>query len=79
MSTITDFKCIDEKNRDVPCDAFGNNVALSCPNCSHPILAIARPNQRGSSSENPAECRKCNLAFWIEIVGGNGLRLHTKA
>jgi transcription elongation factor Elf1 len=73
MSTITNFHCVDEKAREIPCDAFGNNVAIQCPSCGHPVLAIARENQRGSSAQNPAVCRSCSLRFWVSVDNGKRL------
>ncbi|HLM69655.1 MAG TPA: hypothetical protein VK358_19085 [Longimicrobium sp.] len=32
---------------------------------SYPVLIIARPNQRGSSSINPARCRRCGCGIFI--------------
>jgi hypothetical protein len=75
MATITNFRCVDGAGRDVPCDAFGNNVALKCPKCGHPVVAIAREHQRGSGATNAAECRECGLKCWIEPTETN-LRLH---
>jgi predicted RNA-binding Zn-ribbon protein involved in translation (DUF1610 family) len=66
MATITNFRCVDDSGQNVPCDAFGNNVALRCPHCGHPVLAIAREHQRGSDVTNPAECRQCGFKGWIE-------------
>ena len=74
MSIITNFPCLDQSDNAVPCDAFGNNVALRCPRCGYPILAIARPHQRGADANNPAECRGCELRCWIEVEN-NRLRL----
>lgn len=77
MATITDFKCVRIEGRDVQCDAFGNNVALRCPDCDHPILAIARDNQRGSDRAHPARCRSCSFRCWIEVDAvASTLRLH---
>lgn len=67
MATITNFVCVDESGTEIPCDAFGNNVALSCPNCGHPILAIVRENQRGSHAKNPAVCRRCRLEVCVTV------------
>ncbi len=67
MAKITDYRCIDDLGKDIPCDAFGNNVALQCVKCGHPILAIALENQRGFSKDNPAICRSCGFACWITI------------
>lgn len=67
MATITDFRCVDESGQVVSCDAFGNNVAFGCPGCGHPILSIARKNQRGSSPDRPAACRKCDFRGWVEV------------
>jgi hypothetical protein len=65
MLTITNFQCVDDKGQTVPCDAFGNNVAFSCPLCSHPMLAIIRNSQRGSYAGNPAVCRSCQFRCWL--------------
>lgn len=56
MATITDFLCNDENGREIHCDAFGNNVAVQCPNCGHPILAILRPNHRVCASTRSSMC-----------------------
>jgi hypothetical protein len=76
MAKITDFRCIDELGNEVPCDAFGNNVAVRCPRCGHPILAIALENQRGFSQDKPAACRSCRFECWITIERGEFLGLH---
>lgn len=65
MTVVTDFRRVNEGGRDVPCDAFGNNVAFVCPECGHPMLAIMRDYQRGSSLNNPAVCRGCGLRAWL--------------
>ena len=75
MATITNLQCVDESGQSVPCDAFGNNVAFDCPGCGHPILAIVREHQHGSSPDKPAACRKCDFRGWVE-VGESVLRLH---
>jgi hypothetical protein len=31
------------------------------------VLAVAREHQRGSSAENPSECRGCHCQYWIEV------------
>jgi len=77
MATITDFRCVDENEKEIPCDAFGNNVALTCPTCGHPILAIMRENQRGAAANNPAVCRKCHSKVWLSLdIVGRRLRAH---
>lgn len=77
MAKITDFICVDVANNRVPCDAFGNNVALACPKCGHPILAIVLENQRGTSESNRSVCRSCNYECWVTIGEQNRLYLHT--
>jgi len=67
MAKIMELGCVDERGRPVPCDASGKNVAFSCPRCAHPMLATAGRNQRGSSPEKPALCRKCRFACWVEV------------
>jgi predicted RNA-binding Zn-ribbon protein involved in translation (DUF1610 family) len=66
MTTVTDFWHIDYARRTVRCDAFGNNVAFDCPDCGHPMLAIIRENQRGSSVTNPSICRSCGFRCWLQ-------------
>jgi hypothetical protein len=63
---MTNLRCVDERGRAVPCDAFGSTVAFSCPRCAHPILAVMRPRQRGSAPDNPARCRRCTFECWVE-------------
>ena len=72
MATITDFHCVDENEQEIPCDAFGNNVALKCPSCGYPMLAIMRENQRGSAANNPAVCRGCHFHAWLSVDTASG-------
>ncbi|MFW9874721.1 MAG: hypothetical protein ACFFG0_16560 [Candidatus Thorarchaeota archaeon] len=67
MTTVTGFKCRDEFGFPVICDAFGNNVAIRCPSCAAPILAIMRENQRGSHPDRPATCIACGSHIWAEV------------
>jgi hypothetical protein len=76
MTTMDDLGCVDERGRPVKCDAFGNSIAFACPRCTHPMLAITRPKQRGSSPQKPALCRKCRYACWVE-AGRDTLKLYT--
>lgn len=68
---ITDFSIYDGRGNEVPGDTFGNNVAFECPQCCHPILAIARKDQRGSSEENPARCRGCGARYVLYVPSGS--------
>ncbi len=50
----------------VRADCYGNNAAVECPAClQYPVLLIAPPNQRGTSPENPGECRRCGARIYI--------------
>jgi len=62
---------------EVSSDCFGNNAAIECPSChAHPVLLIARPHQRGSSSSKPAECRKCGARIYIaEDLGAGSMEI----
>jgi hypothetical protein len=65
---VTGFQCVNERGGDqVPCDAYGNNVALRCLDCGHPLLAIILPkqNRRGSSPKNRARCPHCQHSWWV--------------
>jgi DNA-directed RNA polymerase subunit RPC12/RpoP len=70
MTTVTNYRCIDERGERVLCDAFGNNVAFKCSDCGHPMLAIIRRYQRGSSREKPAECPHCHFRGWMDTRKG---------
>ena len=65
--TITGFKCVGEMSDKINCDAHGNNAAISCPVCGHPILFVARENQKGSDALHATKCRGCEKSFFIEI------------
>jgi len=67
MPTVTGFRCVDERGDSVLCDAFGNNVAFRCPDCGHPVNAIAREHHRGASPDSPAECRHCSFRGWMQV------------
>jgi len=66
--TVTGFAGIygDGDGDIAKIDAFGNNVAFLCNKCGHPVLAVVRENQRGSSRNNPAVCKACNDEFVIK-------------
>lgn len=66
MSIITNAVVLDQDNRKIVSDCFGNNAAIKCPKCqNYPVLLIARPNQRGSNSENPSICQSCGAHIFI--------------
>ena len=64
---ITDFICQDGEGKSLHSDAFGNNAAVSCPLCSHPILFVALNNQKGSSASYKTKCKGCSTEFFMEI------------
>ena len=66
MARITDALVIALNRQTLRADCFGNNAAVECPRClSYPVLIIARPNQRGSSAQNPSICRHCKARLYI--------------
>ncbi|OCH11864.1 hypothetical protein [Aliivibrio sp. 1S128] len=65
---ITNFKAFDSDNSQLSVDAYGNNIAFQCLKCGHPILGIARLNQRGSDLKHPASCKKCGVLHYLHIV-----------
>jgi hypothetical protein len=76
VTTVTGMHAWSESQR-VLADAHGNNVAFACLNCGGPVLATLMLHQRGSSEENPTECRVCNAKFWVEPqVARNRLLVH---
>ena len=54
----------------------GNNAAISCPDCHHPILLIARPNQLGSDAAHPSNCQGCGAPFWMITPVGAGIAVN---
>ena len=81
VMTITDFSCVDERDRPVPRDAIDSSVAFSCPRCAHPMLATLGADQHGGSPERPARCRKCRFECWIEVdrLTPQTIRLFTRS
>ena len=69
---ITGFRCIHGANNQ-QCDAYGNNVAIGCPSCKHPLLLVARKTMKGSSSDYPSVCKKCGGSYYIIVQEGNEL------
>ncbi|MBU2568502.1 MAG: hypothetical protein KJ725_00445 [Gammaproteobacteria bacterium] len=65
--TITGFKGMYGNGEIAKIDAYGNNAAILCNKCGHPVLAIAREHQRGSSIDKPATCLGCGEDFFIEV------------
>ncbi len=67
MATITNAVVrIQESGQSLRSDCFGNNAAIECPRClRYPVLLVARPNQRGSSADNPGVCRHCGCSVYI--------------
>ena len=64
---ITGFLIMDHDGAQIPADAFGNNVAFSCFECGHPVLATALENQRGSDEEHPSQCKGCGRNYFLDI------------
>lgn len=64
---ITDFKAEDAKGNNVKADCYGNNAAIACFNCNHPILVIAREYQEGSSKNKARACRECGTQHYIDL------------
>lgn len=74
---ITDFLVLDGDGNAVRADAFGNNLAFACEACGHPVLAIARKNQRGSDESHPTKCRGCGRGYFLDVrEGAEKLYIH---
>lgn len=67
MTKITGFLLMNWNGVEVSADCFGNNVAFSCPRCGHPVLAIARKNQRGSDASHPTKCKGCGHGYFLDV------------
>jgi hypothetical protein len=47
-------------------DGYGKNAAIECPAClRYPVLLIALPGMRGTSSDKPVGCRHCGAKIYI--------------
>ena len=76
MAIVTDAQVLRaDTGEEIAADCQGNNAAVSCPNCSHPVLLIARTHQRGSRQDRPGVCRVCSAAVWIVSPVDAGLEV----
>jgi transcription elongation factor Elf1 len=64
---ITNFLALDGMGDKILADAHGNNIAFSCFQCDHPVLAVALKNQRGSDEEHPAICKGCGARYFLDV------------
>jgi len=64
---ITDFYAMDGEGNEIIADPHGNNIAISCEICSHPILLTALENQRGSDEQHPAKCKGCGQKYFLDV------------
>ena len=64
---ITGFLIMNGNGDQIPADAHGNNVAFTCSKCSHPVLASALENQRGSDFDHPVDCKGCGRGYWLDV------------
>jgi len=66
---ITGFDTFDGNGDEIYADTHGNNIAFNCFECSHPVLAVALDNQRGSDDEHPASCKGsgCKAKYVLDI------------
>lgn len=76
---LTDVKkVIGSGGTIIKADPFGNNLAIACENenCEYPVLLIARKHQRGYSSGNPAVCKRCRNAYFLDSDRSNSEMLY---
>jgi DNA-directed RNA polymerase subunit RPC12/RpoP len=64
---VTGFLILDHNGAEIQADAFGTNVAFSCLDCGHPVLATALENQRGYDEDYPSECRGCGTKYFLDV------------
>ena len=64
---ITGFLTMDDMGVEIAADTHGNNIAFACFSCGHPVLAIARENQRGSDEKHPADCKSCGDEYFLDV------------
>ena len=66
MTKVTGATVKLDNGKQIEADAFGNNIAIMCPNCKkQPILLIALKYQKGSDINNPATCHACGKSYSI--------------
>ncbi len=64
---ITDFYAMNDQGEEISADPHGNNIAISCSSCGHPILLTALPNQRGSDEKHAAKCKGCGQLYFLDV------------
>lgn len=64
---ITGFFAMDENGTAIQADPYGNNIAVACTVCGHPLLLTALENQRGSDESHPAKCRGCGQQYFLDV------------
>lgn len=64
---ITGFMVMDSSGTEIQADAHGNNLAFLCRACTHPVLAVALDNQRGSDERHPADCKGCGELYFLSL------------
>jgi uncharacterized protein YbaR (Trm112 family) len=66
MTRVTGATVKLDDGTQVAADAFGNNIAILCPNCKkQPTLLIALRHQKGSDIEHLAACTACGKRYYI--------------
>jgi len=58
---------MNDKGEAIQADAHGNNVAILCSSCKHPVLLTSLVNQRGSDEAHPAKCNGCGEAYFLNV------------
>jgi hypothetical protein len=62
---ITNFLILNSEGHEIQADAHCNNLAFKCQECDYPVLAATLDNQRGSDEKNPAICKGCGEAYFL--------------
>ena len=55
------------EGNELQADPHGNNIAICCQTCGHPVLLTALKNQRGSDESHPAICKGCGENYFLDI------------
>ncbi len=64
---ITGFLAMDGNGIAIQADPYGNNIAVACSVCGHPLLLTAVKKLRGSDENHPAECRGCGQQYFLDV------------
>ncbi len=64
---ITDILTMDGDGDFIQTETLGDNTAINCIDCYHPILASSKDGSSGCDEELPVTCKGCRQKFFLDI------------